>query len=189
MLLFKKPFWDGLVSGAITLTFRRWKKPHVKPGGRYRCHPIGVLEVDDVGLVEIATITDDDAKRAGFGSRAELVAHLAELGPLAQTIGAKLRKMDRDEPWTMKTMALIAKNPRVVASKLASKLGRETLPFKTDVRKLKKLGLIHRRDSGMFVGGIVMGGVGVRRSSAVSSPWSSGLSHAAISCAPVPTMG
>ena len=46
MLLFKKPFFAGLQSGAITLTFRRWQKPHVRPGGRYRCHPIGVLEVD-----------------------------------------------------------------------------------------------------------------------------------------------
>ena len=42
MLLFKKPFFAGLQSGAITLTFRRWQKPHVRPGGRYRCHPIGV---------------------------------------------------------------------------------------------------------------------------------------------------
>ena len=37
--------------------------------------------------------------------------------------------------------ALIAKHPRIAASKLAAKLERETLPFKVDVRKLKKLGL------------------------------------------------
>lgn len=29
MLLFKKAFHAGLTSGAITLTFRRWQKPHV----------------------------------------------------------------------------------------------------------------------------------------------------------------
>ena len=52
VLLFKKPFWEGLVSGAITLTFRRWKSAHVKVGGRYRCHPIGVLEVDGTELNE-----------------------------------------------------------------------------------------------------------------------------------------
>lgn len=82
VLLFKKPFWEGLRSGAITLTYRRWQKPHVRPRGRYRCHPIGVLEVDEIGLVAIASITEDDARRAGFATRAELVAYLGELGPV-----------------------------------------------------------------------------------------------------------
>ena len=173
MLLFKKPFWEGLQSGAITLTYRRWQKPHVKPRGRYRCHPIGVLEVDAIELVTVNTITTVDAQRAGFDSREALVAYLAELGPCddatevyrvelhhggdgdrvelaledtltaddVATITAKLARMDKDEAWTKKTLALIDKNPRVAASKLAAKLERETLPFKTDVRKLKKLGL------------------------------------------------
>src|SRR5689334_21124022 len=83
MLLFKKPFWDGLTSGAITLTFRRWAKPHVRPGGRYRCHPIGVLEVDAIELVRASDITEADAAAAGFPDRAALIAYLAELGPLA----------------------------------------------------------------------------------------------------------
>jgi hypothetical protein len=173
MLLFKKPFFAGLESGAITLTFRRWQKPHVRPGGRYRCHPIGVLEVDAISKVTVAAITEDDAARAGFPSRDALVAYLAELGPLddgtelyrvalhhggdgdrvelalaaeltpddVATITRKLAAMDRDEPWTRKTLVLIDKHPRVAASKLAAKLGRETQPFKIDVRKLKKLGL------------------------------------------------
>ncbi|HLL24990.1 MAG TPA: ASCH domain-containing protein, partial [Kofleriaceae bacterium] len=173
MLLFKKPFWEGLQSGSITVTFRRWQKPHVKPRGRYRCHPIGVLEVDTIELVRVAAITAADAPRAGFPSRDALVAYLAELGPLdddtevyrvelhhggdgdrvelaladeldtddVATITAKLARMDKDGAWTAKTLAMIGKHPRVAASKLAAKLGRETLPFKTDVRKLKKLGL------------------------------------------------
>lgn len=173
MLLFKKPFWEGLVSGAITITFRRWQKPHVRVGGRYRCHPIGVLEVEEVGLVKVRSITAADAKKAGFESRDALVAYLAELGPLdddtevhrvvlhhggdgdrveialddalspedVATIAKKLERMDAKEPWTKKTLALIEKNPRIAASKLAVKLGRETLPFKADVRRLKKLGL------------------------------------------------
>ena len=48
MLLFQKRFHAGLVSGAVTRTFRLWDKPHVKPGGRYRVHPIGVVEVSAV---------------------------------------------------------------------------------------------------------------------------------------------
>lgn len=173
MLLFKKPFHEGLKTGAITITYRRWQKPHVKPRGRYRCHPIGVLEVDRVELVTVGVITREDAGRAGFETREALVAYLAELGPLddatevyrvelhhggdgdrvelaleddldaaaIEVIRDKLARMDKGEAWTQKTLAIIDKHPRVAASKLAAKLGRETLPFKTDVRKLKKLGL------------------------------------------------
>jgi hypothetical protein len=82
MLLFQKRFHQGLVSGAIRLTFRRWQKPHVRQGGRYRCHPIGVLEVDGVARVRFGEVSDDDARGAGFASRAELGAFLEELGPL-----------------------------------------------------------------------------------------------------------
>lgn len=78
MLLFKRPFWDGLVSGEITLTFRRWPSARVRAQGRYRCHPIGVLEVDDVRLVACGSIDDDQARRSGFASRDELLAHLAQ---------------------------------------------------------------------------------------------------------------
>ena len=173
MLLFKKAFFEGLQSGAITLTFRRWAKPHVKPGGRYRCHPIGVLEVDAIVKIAAGRITDADATRAGFASRELLRADLAQLGPLdddtelwrvelhhggdgdrvslaledaltpdeVAEIRARLARMDAKKPWTNKTFALIAANPRIAASKLALAVKRPTLEFKTDVRKLKKLGL------------------------------------------------
>lgn len=173
VLLFKKAFHEGLSSGAITLTFRRWQKPHVKPGGRYRCHPIGVLEVDALTLVPVRAITARDALAAGFASREALVDYLRELGPLdddteihrvvlhhggdgdrvqlaleadlsaddVATIRTKLAKMDRAGAWTTKTLGLIEKFPQIAASKLAAKVGRETEPFKVDVRKLKKLGL------------------------------------------------
>jgi hypothetical protein len=173
VLLFKKAFHEGLSSGAITVTFRRWQKPHVKAGGRYRCHPIGVLEVDEVALVRVRAISARDAVAAGFASREALVAYLGELGPLdddthvhrvvlhhggdgdrvplaleaelsaadVEAIRTKLAKMDRAGPWSTKTLGLIEEFPQIAASKLAAKVGRETEPFKVDVRKLKKLGL------------------------------------------------
>jgi hypothetical protein len=168
MLLFKKPFHAGLVDGSIRLTFRRWDKPHVRAGGRYRCHPIGVLVVDTIERVRVEGITAEDARLAGFTTREELIAFLerdsGEVFRVAlhhggdgdrveialddrltpddvRTIREKLSRMDRDEPWTRTTLKLIDKHPRVAASKLAAKLGRETLEFKEDVRKLKKLGL------------------------------------------------
>jgi hypothetical protein len=175
MLLFQKRFHEGLVSGVVTLTFRRWPRVRVRVGGRYRCHPIGVLEVDEVLEVRVADISEADAQRAGFATRAELIAYMksASEEPLrfssrvwrvalhhggdgdrvelaledqltaedVQRIAARLLRFDAAQPWTRATLAIIERQPRVAASKLAAALGRETLPFKVDVRKLKKLGL------------------------------------------------
>lgn len=77
MLLFQKAFHEGLKSGAVTLTYRRWPTARVKAGGRYRCHPIGVLEVDGITRVKVTDITADDAMRSGFETREALVNYLA----------------------------------------------------------------------------------------------------------------
>lgn len=175
MLLFQKRFHAGLISGDIRLTFRAWQKPRVRPGGRYRCHPIGVLRVDAVERVRVADISQRDARLSGFQSRDELLDYLRDgpagalddddvlyrialthagdgdrveialddaLGPedIAQ-IRTKLARMDARGAWTRETLRTIETHPRVAASKLAALLGRETLPFKVDVRKLKRLGL------------------------------------------------
>ncbi len=76
MLLFQKRFHEGLKSGAVRVTFRRWNTARVKAGGRYRCHPIGVLEVDDVSRVQVQDISEADATASGFGSRGELIDYL-----------------------------------------------------------------------------------------------------------------
>jgi hypothetical protein len=175
MLLFLKRFHQGLTDGSVTVTFRRWPKPRVKPGGRYRCHPIGVLVVDRIDKVRVADIGERDARRSGFASRDELLQYIRS-GPAGDVdddtelfrvelhhggeedrvdialdadlsaeqvdaITARLARMDARGEWTAVTLRLIQRNPRVAASRLAAKLGRETLPFKVDVRKLKRLGL------------------------------------------------
>src|SRR5436305_1116959 len=76
MLLFQKRFLPGLVDGAITLTFRQWARPQVKPGGRYRVHPIGVVDVERLDRVRVHDISAADARRAGFASRGELLDYL-----------------------------------------------------------------------------------------------------------------
>lgn len=83
MLLFQKRFHEGLRKGEVTVTFRRWEKPRVKPGGRYRCHPIGVVEVDAIRPVKVSEISARDAKKAGFGSREELIEYLRSGGDAA----------------------------------------------------------------------------------------------------------
>jgi len=175
-VLFKREFHAGLVDGSITLTFRRWSRPQVKPGGRYR-HAFGLLDVESLDRVRVRDIRAADAGRSGFESRDALLAALARSGsgPLrptervfrialryagpapsrsdedarvpAEELDALLVRLDRmDErsatgPWTRRVLKRIGEQPRTAASKLAPALGRETQPFKADVRKLKRLGL------------------------------------------------
>lgn len=54
---------------------------------------------------------------------------------------ARMDRLSRRGPWTGEVLALIAARPRTRAPDLAASLGRETRPFKADVRKLKALGL------------------------------------------------
>jgi hypothetical protein len=59
-------------------------------------------------------------------------------------IDRRLDRLDRASPWgawTRPTLKAIAEHPGVRAPDLAASFGRETAPFKLDVRKLKALGL------------------------------------------------
>jgi len=51
-------------------------------------------------------------------------------------------------PWTTATLRLIESKPATRAADLAAELGRETAPFKLDVRKLKNLGLTYSLETG-----------------------------------------
>ena len=51
-------------------------------------------------------------------------------------------------PWTADTLRLIQAKPATRAADLAATLGRETAPFKLDVRKLKNLGLTYSLETG-----------------------------------------
>ncbi|RZS43275.1 hypothetical protein EV193_102254 [Herbihabitans rhizosphaerae] len=53
----------------------------------------------------------------------------------------RLDRLSRNGSWTGPTLAIIRDNPGVRAPDLAATLGRETQPFKIDVRKLKNMGL------------------------------------------------
>lgn len=75
----------------------------------------------------------------------EQLAHSAGLTPDdVAAIDNRLDRLDRASasgPWTRSTLRLIAANEGVRAPDLAASVGRETAPFKLDVRKLKNLGL------------------------------------------------
>ena len=150
---------DGIAAGEVDLAFRRWRRPTVKAGGTLRT-PVGVLAIDAVDSIEPGDITDADARRAGQASRDEVLAKLRPEGTLYRVrfhlagpdprIALRERAdIDADErgriekryPWAREVLQLIADQPATLAADLAAQQGREKLPFKRDVRKLKELGL------------------------------------------------
>ena len=169
-MLFPPATLRAIADGAVTVAFRGWEQPRVKPGGTQRT-PVGVIAFDAVEAVERGEINDADARAAGFADRTELLTfvdrratgtiylirlRLAGSDPrvtLRQTlptadelleIERRLARLDRAShhgPWTRAVLEAIQLAPEVRAVDLALSFGREKLPFKLDVRKLKELGL------------------------------------------------
>jgi hypothetical protein len=87
----------------------------------------------------------------GPDPRAELAA-TAELSDADRAdLDKRLDRMDKagaHGPWTRQVLRLIADRPATAAGVLAEALGRERLTFKTDVRKLKNLGLTESLERG-----------------------------------------
>jgi hypothetical protein len=160
----------GIAIGSIDLAFRRWDRPRVKAGGT-QLAPIGVIGFESVEPVSRDAVSEAEAERAGFASADELLGFLDRrtdgeiyrvslrvVGPdprvalreappntvEVQALERRLARLDRASshgPWTRQVLELIAANPERRAGDLAAELGRERLPFKADVRKLKQLGL------------------------------------------------
>ena len=59
---------EQIRSGAVTLTFRNWKRPHAKVGGVYRLRPNGAVRVTRLGTARLSELTSEDARCAGFVS-------------------------------------------------------------------------------------------------------------------------
>lgn len=107
--------------------------------------------VSDEPLTPATRVWRVELHHGGDGDRVPEALDDALTADDVATITAKLERLDRDGPWTRRVLKLIGQHPRVAASKLAAKLGRETLPFKEDVRKLKRLGLTQSFEVGYEV--------------------------------------
>ncbi|MDQ0380636.1 winged helix-turn-helix domain-containing protein [Amycolatopsis thermophila] len=170
-MLFDRRAIEGLADGSVTVAFRRWDAPRVRPGSRMRT-AAGVVEVTSVE--EVGSVTDEDARAAGAASAAEVAGRgtgrlyrigLRVVGPDPRValrssadlsdddragIGAALWRLDRvaEVPWTGALLRLIAENEAVRAADLADRVGLPRDVFKRRVRRLKELGLTESLDIG-----------------------------------------
>jgi hypothetical protein len=87
-VMFSQELRDDVLAGEITVSFRLWKRPKVKVGGRYPVVPghgliePGLIEVDDIERVPFAAITAADVRRAGEPDREALRRRAAHAGPI-----------------------------------------------------------------------------------------------------------
>ena len=80
---FSRELRSDVLAGDITLSVRLWKRPQVKPGGRYGVG-LGEIEVDAIELVPFAAITAKDVRRAGEPDRETLRRRAAHAGPIEE---------------------------------------------------------------------------------------------------------
>lgn len=169
MVTFRNDDLPDVASGRITITWRLWKYAHVKAGKVYALGA-GAIEVEDVRPVRVADVTGANAREVGQPDAAALVdlaaAHTgARVTPdtllyrvqfryrnqppekpllAIEEIAKRLARLDAASPvgpWTLPVLRLIEDNPGVVSRRLAAEMALPTPYFKTNVRKLKALGL------------------------------------------------
>jgi hypothetical protein len=177
-MLFKQTHLEGIKNGNISLAFRKWKKPTVKPGSVVKTG-IGLVEIGDVKIVKVSHISEKDAISAGFQKKDDLVKLLSSVadGDLykidvryysadpriklrnqnnlsedqLQLLKEKLDRLDKYSKggnWTLDTLRSIEKFPLLRAEDLAAKTNREKPWLKINIRKLKNLGLTISHNSG-----------------------------------------
>ncbi|WP_157983989.1 hypothetical protein [Nesterenkonia muleiensis] len=158
----------AVAAGEVTVAYRRWKRPRVKPGATFRT-VAGLVRVETIESVPAGEVTEDDARRAGYASLDDLTATFrgVEVDPVFRiglswvapdardalaadadltpddvaSIDALLDRLDARIPWARTTLARLQREPGITADSLTEGLpvGKESL--KRRIRTLKEHGL------------------------------------------------
>ncbi|MDI2027935.1 hypothetical protein QFW96_04915 [Saccharopolyspora sp. TS4A08] len=159
----------GVADGHITETYFRWASPHARPGTRVTTSA-GDIEITELTEVDPDALTDTDAARAGFrsaqGLRTSLARHtgrtwrlsLTHLGsstPAPETveltetrrhqIQTDLARLDAGTPrgpWTRALLEHLHDHPAPTPAELATAQNRPVARTKTDLWRLRELGLV-----------------------------------------------
>jgi hypothetical protein len=170
-MLIRRATLDAIRDGRVTLQFRRWSRPRVRVGTKLRTAvglvevvAIEAVEAEqvsdaDVGAAGAAGRDQLLSDRRGRGGDPLFRIELRFAGPdprvalredaalsteELRSVRDRLAAIDarsQHGPWTWAVLELIDRHPATRAADLAALRGRERLPFKADVRRLKELGL------------------------------------------------
>lgn len=173
-MLFKQRFLELIKAGKVTRAYRRWQRPTVKAGGTLLT-AVGQLAILSVDACDEAALKESDARAAGYETLAELKAELGQRpGRLccirfkrkgadprialreqsalgadeAADLKARLARLDKLRPWTLKVLRAIEQHPEKRAADLARVVGAEKDWLKVHIRKLKNLGLTESLEVG-----------------------------------------
>ena len=166
---------ERIRAGDVTVQFRRWTRPRVKPGTIMHT-AVGQVAVEAVSPCAQADLSEADARAAGAADLSSLRADLSgrsgdlyrielrwvgedpritlrETPPTPEELADLLARLDRWDsgkrgPWTHAFLVAIRARPETRAAELAEDVGWERDPFKTHVRKLKNLGLTESLEIG-----------------------------------------
>lgn len=174
----------GVAAGHITQAYFRWPSPQARPGARVPTST-GIIEITALAEVDPEQLTDADAARAGFttaaGLRALLSRHrgttyrleLTHLGhpgtpeaaPAAldetqrRDLQAQLARLDLGTPrgpWTRQLLELLRRHPGMAPAQLAAAQQRPVSRTKTDLWRLRELGLIDTTGPGTRLTGLAL---------------------------------
>ena len=86
-MLLKREVLEAIKAGEITLQFRRWTRPSVKPNGTLKTK-VGLLGIGRIDEMRPEDVSAADARRAGFRDLAEFHRWLDTMkqGPLFHRI-------------------------------------------------------------------------------------------------------
>ena len=80
-MMFSRDLRERVARGEITVSIRRWSRPQVKEGGRYRTAGV-VIQVDSIEVLPFSAVTDDDVAASGEVDRESLRDRAAHAGPI-----------------------------------------------------------------------------------------------------------
>jgi hypothetical protein len=177
-MLIKQKQLEGIMSGQISLAFRKWKKLSVKEGSLLKTN-VGIVKITEIAEINLSQISDDDASKAGFKDLQSLTTEMTKIDEgtiykigvsyqsadpridlrqkseisdeeleLIKDSLLKLDKFSKQGSWTKKVLKAIQENPKLRAVELATKVGKEKEWLKLNVRKLKNLGLTISHEPG-----------------------------------------
>lgn len=170
-MLIKQQILEQIAQGGVSLVFRRWQRPTVRAGGQLRTAAgVLAIDAIDVVTLDEVTEADaqqagytsrkalvDDLGQTGEGEIYRIQLHFAGPDPRAvlreqtglsaaelEQVRQTLTQWDarsKHGPWTMMVLRLIQAHPETRAAELATLAQLETAALKTNVRKLKELGM------------------------------------------------